>query len=195
MQIYQVMKKLLIIHFFQNDIKNIAISGAYSSGKSSVIETYEKLNPKLKSIHISSAHFNKEELIDEEDDKNFTENLIEGKILNQLIQQIEPNEIPQTSFKVKRTISKRSVVSLSLITLLFMILLIYNVKYNDWRILLEMDKGRLLYNLLLFTLFPCSRIISIIVILAITYLYIYKILYAQKARNIFKKNQCPRKRN
>ena len=29
--------------FFQNDIKNIAISGAYSSGKSSVIETYEKL--------------------------------------------------------------------------------------------------------------------------------------------------------
>lgn len=173
--------------FFQNDIKNIAISGAYSSGKSSVIETYEKLNPKLKSIHISLAHFNKEELIDEEDDKNFTENLIEGKILNQLIQQIEPNEIPQTSFKVKRTISKRSVVSLSLITLLFMILLIYNVKYNDWRILLEMDKGRLLYNLLLFTLFPCSRIISIIVILAITYLYIYKILYAQKARNILKR--------
>lgn len=173
--------------FFQNDIKNIAISGAYSSGKSSVIETYEKLNPKLKSIHISLAHFNKEELIDEEDDKNFTENLIEGKILNQLIQQIEPNEIPQTSFKVKRTISKRSVVSLSLISLLFMILLIYNVKYNDWRILLEMDKGRLLYNLLLFTLFPCSRIISIIVILAITYLYIYKVLYAQKARNILKR--------
>lgn len=38
-----------------------------------------------------------------------------------------------------------------------------------------------------FTLFPCSRIISIIVILAITYLYIYKILYAQKLETFLKR--------
>ena len=39
--------------FSDPDIRNIAISGAYSSGKSSVIESYEATHQKLKFIHIS----------------------------------------------------------------------------------------------------------------------------------------------
>ena len=35
------------------DIKNIAISGAYGSGKSSVLATYKKKHPEKKFIHIS----------------------------------------------------------------------------------------------------------------------------------------------
>ena len=43
--------------FAENDIRNIAISGAYSSGKSSVIESYEKEHPDKKFLHLSLAHF------------------------------------------------------------------------------------------------------------------------------------------
>ena len=43
--------------FAEDDIRNIAISGAYSSGKSSVIESYKKKHPDKKFLHLSLAHF------------------------------------------------------------------------------------------------------------------------------------------
>lgn len=43
--------------FDEDDIRNIAISGAYSSGKSSVIESYKKKHPEKKFLHLSLAHF------------------------------------------------------------------------------------------------------------------------------------------
>ena len=76
--------------FSQDDIKNIAISGAYSSGKSSVIETYKRKHKEKKFIHLSLAHFqplevHSNDIIEEgsirKSDKNI-ENIIEGKILN-----------------------------------------------------------------------------------------------------------------
>lgn len=94
--------------FENNDVMNIAVSGAYSSGKSSVLETYKVKREEYSFLHISLTHFNMHE-----DDNQLKENLsnnkvsgsiIEGKILNQLIHQIPINKIPQTSFKAKRTI-------------------------------------------------------------------------------------------
>jgi hypothetical protein len=98
--------------FAEDDIKNIAISGAYSSGKSSVFESYIKKHPEKKFMHISLAHFKAmEDLTDNtfnvpKRDKNHndSENVIEGKILNQLIQQIPPEKITQTKFQVKRNL-------------------------------------------------------------------------------------------
>ena len=43
--------------FAEDDIRNIAISGAYSSGKSSVVESYKKKHPEKKFMHLSLAHF------------------------------------------------------------------------------------------------------------------------------------------
>ena len=57
--------------FAENDIRNIAISGAYSSGKSSVIESYEKEHPDKKFLHLSLAHF--QALDDRSDGKNDTD--------------------------------------------------------------------------------------------------------------------------
>ena len=48
-------------YIFENsDVKNIALSGPYSAGKSSVLESYKKSNPDKKFLHISLAHFKKE---------------------------------------------------------------------------------------------------------------------------------------
>lgn len=46
--------------FENNDIRNVAISGAYGSGKSSLLASYKKKHPDREFIHISLAHFEPE---------------------------------------------------------------------------------------------------------------------------------------
>lgn len=47
-----------IDYVFNNpDVKNVAISGAYSAGKSSVLASYKKRHNDLRFLHISLAHF------------------------------------------------------------------------------------------------------------------------------------------
>jgi len=43
--------------FDNEEIRNVAISGAYSAGKSSVLETYKKAHPNTRYMHISLAHW------------------------------------------------------------------------------------------------------------------------------------------
>ena len=43
--------------FKDDEIKNVAISGPYGAGKSSLLETYKSIHGEKKFIHISLAHF------------------------------------------------------------------------------------------------------------------------------------------
>ena len=52
--------------FSNDDIRNIAVSGPYSSGKSSLLESYKKKHPQKTFIHISLAHFTNENKDNEE---------------------------------------------------------------------------------------------------------------------------------
>lgn len=89
-----------IDYVFNNpDVKNVAISGAYSAGKSSVLASYKKRHNDLRFLHISLAHFKSP---DQEDETEVKESVLEGKILNQLIHQIPSDKIPQTHFRVKK---------------------------------------------------------------------------------------------
>lgn len=63
--------------FAHNDICNIAVSGAYGAGKSSVIESYKQQHPERKFIHISLTHFT-----DTDRKDKISESDIEGKIIN-----------------------------------------------------------------------------------------------------------------
>ena len=106
-----IYEEALTYAFSEEDIRNIAISGAYGAGKSSVIESYERKHPQRKFLHISLAHFEEtvteqgkdgvEEIIPEKVEVS-PEVRLEGKILNQLIHQVDPDRIPLTNFKVKR---------------------------------------------------------------------------------------------
>lgn len=116
----------------KDDVRNIAVSGAYGSGKSSVINSYESVHKEKRFIHISLAHFKESDSTkeikasgkkydndsDEEEresnlgvETNVLVNKLEGKILNQLIHQIEPNEIPLSHFNTKRYNSKCNALS------------------------------------------------------------------------------------
>ena len=93
--------------FKEDDLLNIAISGPYASGKSSVIKTYEEEHKELNGIHISLSYFSpnlKSKIKNQNPDDEFTFNdelMLERKIINQLIHQIDPKQIPYTDFKIK----------------------------------------------------------------------------------------------
>ena len=80
------------------DIKNIALSGPYGSGKSSIIQSYIKKHPSVKSLNISLATF------DVENDRD-DENIIEEGILKQLFYKVDANKIPQSRYRKLRKIS------------------------------------------------------------------------------------------
>ena len=80
------------------DIHNIAISGPYGSGKSSVIESYLKEHSRLKVLHISLAAFNLEEMINGDGDE-IDEEKLEAGILKQLFYSVSSNTIPQSRYR------------------------------------------------------------------------------------------------
>lgn len=133
--------------FSEKDILNIAISGAYGSGKSSILNTYEKKHKELTFIHISLAHFdNAETVLPEQTPKELVgtgektsikseepsiESRIEGKILNQLIQQIPSKKIPQTNFHKKRTISKWKPLFFTIVISLLVMCSLYLLTFDS----------------------------------------------------------------
>ena len=120
-----------IDYVFNNpDVKNVAISGAYSAGKSSVLASYKKRHNDLRFLHISLAHFKSP---DQEDETEVKESVLEGKILNQLIHQIPSEKIPQTNFRVKKKVSTKSVIKLTIGVVLFFIVAIYFACFDIWK--------------------------------------------------------------
>jgi hypothetical protein len=164
--------------FQENDLLNIAITGPYASGKSSVIKTYEKKLNELNGIHISLSYFSPtleskikgqkkvNELIFED------ELMLERKIINQLVHQIHPDKIPATEFKLKSESKKWSyaigAVAISLI--------ISSLIFIDKTWLTEWLSEHNNIALLLMFLFFCS----------IAYV-IYRILDLQSHKSLIRK--------
>lgn len=89
-------------HAFKKDeIKNIAITGSYGSGKSSILNTYKK-NSKLKFIHISFLHFKECDKNDTNTCKNKEEsnhNKEDSKESKDVNQNKEKNKIEEDTTK------------------------------------------------------------------------------------------------
>lgn len=108
------------------DINNIAISGAYGSGKSSVIESYKKQDSKNKYLTISLAHF-------ESDDKDIenVEKALEKKIINQLVHKVPAEKIPLTNFKLKSNIDDKSIWCTTVVIIAFCLLSLYVAFFSN----------------------------------------------------------------
>lgn len=85
------------------DIRNIALSGPYGAGKSSILATYKKSHPEKKFLHISFAHFQDKA---KEGEQLLDETRLEGKIINQLIHQMPAEAIPQTHFQILKEVDR-----------------------------------------------------------------------------------------
>ena len=78
-------------------IKNIAVTGLYGSGKSSVLQTFFKHHPIYKYLNISLATFRD---IEKDSDKDEASNrLIEQSILQQIFYKEKSRKIPDSRFK------------------------------------------------------------------------------------------------
>lgn len=80
------------IVFSNPTIRNIALSGPYGSGKSTVIESWEQKNSSKKWLYVSLACFDKTK----EEQKTSEE--LESALLNQLIYRIDLTKAPRTRF-------------------------------------------------------------------------------------------------
>lgn len=200
--------------FADKNIHNIALSGSYGSGKSSVIQTYEEKHPELNFIHISLAHFENaesEHSPDEpaenanmtkspgnsstqkgsvvEQEKGKIENVLEGKILNQLIHQINPKYIPQTDFKVKQTLGWKNILPLVIFPVLIVLFVCHIVFFPTWQSFTKSLPWNWLTSSSLFEFFRReeSVFISGIFVIILSAFCLFHIIRAQKRHAFLKK--------
>lgn len=171
--------------FDNSDVTNIAISGAYGAGKSSVIGSYEKKHDDKNFLHISLAHFEPTERNESED--SVKETTLEGKILNQLIHQIPVDRIPQTNFRVKKDVGRRNII---IITILLYVLLgsitfiSMSNKIQNW--VDALCDGRLKSLLAIFTN-DFTVFFAAIALAGSAFICIYNAVKVQKNKNLFHK--------
>lgn len=185
------------------DIKNIAISGAYGSGKSSVLATYKKKHPEKKFIHISLAHFISDtKTVDSDNTKSnpfqpiqailstnsSDESVLEGKILNQLIHQIEDQNIPQTKFRIKNSLSNKQVRNYSIEIIVFFLSLMHLVLSHTWiDFVSTFPENSILRSILSLSTTPLSFFISGCIGLVILSFYVYASVKKQRFKATIRK--------
>ncbi|EPF2243905.1 hypothetical protein ACSP9K_002284 [Citrobacter werkmanii] len=170
--------------FSRPDIKNVAISGPYSAGKSSLIESYKTRYPSKKFSHISLSHFISST---EQSDPNTKRLALEGKILNQIIHQISPEKIPRTKFKIKKKVFRRNVLTNTVFFLSAGVSFAHIRLFDKWQSYVNTLTNGHIKNILSFTTKQYTLLVSGLFLIVCLGFIIYKIISTQKSRNIFKK--------
>lgn len=106
-----------------NEIFNIAITGLYGSGKTSILKTYKNKHQEKKILNISLASFK------DNDMDNGTS--IERSILQQIFYTMSPKKIPYSRFKRINKLSKKDVIK-KLLAIIFTIIAIIGTGYLLW---------------------------------------------------------------
>lgn len=119
----------------QNNIRNIAVTGNYGSGKSSVLQSYIKQNKKNKFLNISLATF----AIEEKEGQNGTSDdklpettiqKIEKSILQQIFYRKAGNKFPYSRFNRIKSLSFWHKIGIEFI-IIFLILFPIKILKND----------------------------------------------------------------
>ena len=150
-------------------------------------------------LHISLAHFKPHEtkgskivITPEVENTKDTkskpvESILEGKILNQLIHQINPERIPQTLFKVKQKINPKRIFAIALGIVLSLIPTMHFFFFYTWVSIFEGLNANWLRVILAFTTHSGVRIVSGTIFLGCLLLFLSQMIKLQKSNNLFKK--------
>lgn len=165
-------------------ITNIAVTGPYASGKSSVIENVKNKFGTDKFITLSLTNFNSGS--NEEENKKIEEGL-EAQLINQLIHKIDSKKIEDSRFLSNKKIdtSKLSYkvgtfIHALIISIIFICLIIVNI--SDEAI-----------NKIFFSKIDDIKIISMNILFIVG--SIYSLYFGYKIINLFKKKKILRKIN
>lgn len=170
--------------FSRPDIKNVAISGPYSAGKSSLIESYKAKYPSKAFSHISLSHFISSNAQNDPSAKRLA---LEGKILNQIIHQIPPEKIPRTKFKIKKKVFRINVLTNTIFLLLSIVSFTHIRLFDKWQSYVNALSNNYIKDILSFTTNQYALLVSGPFLIVCLGFIIYKIIREQKSRNIFKK--------
>lgn len=131
--------------FCNDEIKNIAISGCYGAGKTTVWNSYKKYKLKNKNtefenvITVSLGNYTGN--TNAENDRINNEERIERQIINQIIAQIDPNKIPLSKYKLKININVYTLIKNILMSLI-LLLSVLNYYFQDF--LLSMFNNKIM---------------------------------------------------
>ena len=102
------------------DIKNIALTGSYGSGKSSIIKTFTKKHREYNILNISLASFSDKDIEDNKD----VNRLIELSILQQMFYHVKHKQIPDSRFKRIRNLRTGNVIFKSFLFIIWLLAII-----------------------------------------------------------------------
>lgn len=186
-------KQALDIALKNKSNTNIALSGSYGSGKSSIIESYKNNNSvKYRFLHISLGQYESdkdttsETMYEENTDTKYERNL-EGKILNQLLHQIKSSKIPQTIFKVKRKTKLLNLLFWSVSIPVMILLFTYTIGFNKWVEFFNNNFQSNQLSFLKFSTLPETRLISLLLVFIALTFFIYEFTKMQINKGIIQK--------
>ena len=109
----------------QNKTNNIAITGPYGSGKSSVLQTFQKKHPQWKYLNISLATFKDELEVGNANSKEIEIEAIEKSILQQLFYSVDQKTLPRSRLKRIVTVKTRELIANTLFIFLWAFLALF----------------------------------------------------------------------
>jgi hypothetical protein len=142
----------------QNKTNNIAITGPYGSGKSSVLQTFQKKHPQWKYLNISLATFKDELEVENANSKEIEIEAIEKSILQQLFYSVDQKTLPRSRLKRIVTVKTRELIANTLFIFLWAFLALFvffpqSIFFEKFSILASSDQLAITTASLLFLLF------------------------------------------
>ena len=184
-----IYKDALDFIFVNDDVRNVAISGSYGSGKSSVLESYkikqQETGAEKKYVHVSLAHFSED--TDSDDELPVKESVLEGKILNQLLHQIPSGKIPQTNFKVKKSLKPWESIVTAIGGIILLLSALGFIFYYRWVEIVSEVKSTWLRKMFLWSATPEARLVFGIVAALIAGFFLFQLIRAQKNMHLLRK--------
>lgn len=142
----------------QNKTNNIAITGPYGSGKSSVLQTFQKKHPQWKYLNISLATFKDELEVENANSKEIEIEAIEKSILQQLFYSVDQKTLPRSRLKRIVTVKTRELIANTLFIFLWAFLALFvffpqSIFFEKFSILASSDQLAITTASVLFLLF------------------------------------------
>lgn len=139
----QIYTEALDYAFGNSDIKNIAITGIYGAGKSTVWNTYIHEKDLNNVITVSLGKYKDDNI--ESLENNGDDNRVERQLINQILSQIKSSEIPLSKygFKSNKSILKICIQSLAFLSMMCSILLW--ITRNTFLSFMNFDGATLIY--------------------------------------------------
>lgn len=164
-----------------SEVTNVAITGNYGAGKSSVVESFESKYTDKTFLHISLGQY--DETIGSEKNglNNRQINTIEGKIINQLLHQINPNQIRKSIFKTLDAESQIKPFNISVYVGLVLLLSLYSLNISSWNGLIQ-D-----FSWLSWTTKPIISLLILVILFVLIVYGFYFLLKLQKDFGFIKK--------